>query len=191
MKAESFFNILRKDVEGKRVISFDCQKNLILPKLPDQSSYYLRQLYLYNFTVYEGLSTDSQTKCNTFCYTWLEREYAKGACQIASAIYHRLSETDLEDVHTVKLMSDGFGGQNKISTMVGMLGTWLERRGATGATVQGEQAYNIDVGVGRPICKRGHTWVNTKLLEIPRGVLVKKEKIKDVTTLQKNHYGSD
>lgn len=85
MKAESFFNILRKDVEGKRVISFDCQKNLILPKLPDQSSYYLRQLYLYNFTVYEGLSTDSQTKCNTFCYTWLEREYAKGSCQIASA----------------------------------------------------------------------------------------------------------
>lgn len=126
-KAKAFYDNLRTDIESVKVISFDCQKNLILPKLPDQSSYYLRQLYYYNFTVCEGLSTDKQTKENTFCYVWLENEFSKGSCQIASAIYHRLSNTSLENINTVKLVSDGCGGQNKNSTMVGMACTWLAK----------------------------------------------------------------
>lgn len=126
-KAKAFFDALRTDVEGTKILSYDCQKNLILPKLPDQSSYYLRQLYYYNFTVCEGLSTDKQTQNNTFCYIWTENDYQKGSNQIASAIYHRLCNTNLEGITTIKLVSDGCGGQNKNSIMVGMVCTWLAK----------------------------------------------------------------
>lgn len=126
-KAKAFYDNLRNPVEGVKIISFDCQKNLILPKLPDQSFYYLRQMYYYNLTVCEGLSQDKQTKENTFCYIWLENEYAKGSCEIASAIYHRLCNTNLESINTIKLVADGCGGQNKNSIVVGMVCTWLAK----------------------------------------------------------------
>lgn len=126
-KAKAFYDSLRNSVEGEKIIYFDCQKNLILPKLPDQSSYYLRQLYYYNFTLSEGLSTDKQTKENTFCYIWLENEFAKGSCEITSAIYHRLCNTNLENCNAIKLVADGCGGQNKNSIVIGMLCSWLAK----------------------------------------------------------------
>lgn len=33
--------------EGVLTLSYDCQKNLVLPKVPDQSAYYGRQAYFY------------------------------------------------------------------------------------------------------------------------------------------------
>lgn len=93
-KANPFYDNLCNPVEGIKIIPFDCQKNLILPNLPDQSFYYLRQMHYYNLTVCEGLSQDKQTKENTFCYIWLENKYAKGSCKIASSIYHRLCNTN-------------------------------------------------------------------------------------------------
>lgn len=45
--------------------------------------------------------------------------------QIVSCVHHRLTSTDLTDIHTIRLMSDSCGGQNKNQTMLGMLCYWL------------------------------------------------------------------
>lgn len=104
-------------------LSFDCQKNLVLPKVPDQSCYYSRQLYLYNFTIVKGSSKDPLNKNTTYAYIWTENEYAKGSKQIASAVYDRLNKTDLTDVTHVRL--DGCAGQNKKIIMISMCMRWI------------------------------------------------------------------
>lgn len=45
--AEAFYEKLRLEVENALPLCYDCQKNLVLPKVPDQAAYYSRQLYLY------------------------------------------------------------------------------------------------------------------------------------------------
>ena len=106
------------------MFSYDCQKTLVLPKLPDQASYYLRQMYLYSFTVCQGNSHSSQTPENTFA--WLETEFAKASNQIASAIHHNLSQqADFEGITKIRLFADGCGGQNKNKTRIGMLMHWF------------------------------------------------------------------
>lgn len=126
VRAERFYILLRENNESELVLSYDCQKNLVLPKIPDQAAYYKRQLYFYNFTICEGHSKVSlnSTK-NKYSYLWTENQYGKGSNQIASAVYHRLINSDLEHVTVVKLFSDGCGGQNKNTTVVGMIGRWL------------------------------------------------------------------
>lgn len=56
MRAEAYFQLLREAEDGVVIFSFDCQKNQVLPKVPDQQAYYSRQLYIYNFTVVRGTS---------------------------------------------------------------------------------------------------------------------------------------
>lgn len=125
MKATAFFDQVRNSDEGELVFSFDCQKNQVIPKIPDQSSYYLRQIYLYNFTICKGTSHSQLTKDNVFSYVWLENDYKKGSNEIASAVYHQLKATDLTDIRTIKLIADGCGGQNKNSMIIGMIAKFL------------------------------------------------------------------
>ena len=70
--------------------SFDCQKNLVFLKIPDQLAYYKRQFYVYNFTICQGLSRDPQSSQNTFIYTWTEIEGKKGSSEIASCVHEDL-----------------------------------------------------------------------------------------------------
>lgn len=42
-KEKSFYDTSRTPVEGVKIVSFDGQKNMNLPKLPNQTSYDLRQ----------------------------------------------------------------------------------------------------------------------------------------------------
>ena len=58
----------------------------------------------------------------------MENEYTKGFSQITSAVFHRLCSTDLEGMHTIRLMADVCGGQNRNKTVVGIVCTWLTRR---------------------------------------------------------------
>lgn len=125
LKAQAFFNIVKAERPDIKTLSFDCQKNLPLPKTPDQITYYSRQLYLYNCTVVEGSSKSPLTKDNVFAYCWTENEYAKGSNEIASIVYHRLRNTDLTGIKTVRLIADGCPGQNKNTTMVAMCSKWL------------------------------------------------------------------
>lgn len=124
-RADCFFDMLKSQKEDEVTISFDCQKNLVLPKIPDQAAYYSRQLYLNNFTICQGTSKDKQTKDKVFIYYWTESDFKKGSNEIASAVFHRLKNTDFQNASTVRLFADGCGGQNRNSSMVCMLQYWL------------------------------------------------------------------
>lgn len=124
-RADSFFSLLQTQNEDEITLSFDCQKNLVLPKIPDQAAYYSRQFYLYNFTICQGTSIDKQTKDNVFIYHWTESDFKKGSTEISSAVFHRLQNTSLQGVSTVRLFADGCAGQNRNSAMMCMLQYWL------------------------------------------------------------------
>ncbi|CAH1101800.1 unnamed protein product [Psylliodes chrysocephalus] len=41
--SKAFFRLLREQDEGIEIFSFDCQKNQVLSRIPDQQAYYSRQ----------------------------------------------------------------------------------------------------------------------------------------------------
>lgn len=125
LRAKAFFSLVKEESPDLKTLSFDCEKNLALPKIPDQSTYYSRQIYLYNCTVVEGSSKSQLTQNNVFAYCWTENQFNKGANEISSIVYHRLMNTDLAGVQTVRLIADGCGGQNKNSIMLAMCSKWL------------------------------------------------------------------
>lgn len=120
LKAKAFFDKLREESPDMVTFSFDCQKNLVNPKIQDQIAYYSRQLYTYNFSVVKGNSHSKLLKDNVFTYTWMEHEFHKGSNEIASAVFHTLSLSDLSKVSKIRLCADGCGGQNRNTTMIGM-----------------------------------------------------------------------
>lgn len=125
-RAYAFFQLLKEARDDLVTLSFDCQKNLILPKVPDQSAYYSRQLYLYNFTIVQGTSQSKLTKENVFSYYWTENEFGKGSNEISSAVFDRLKKIEFNpSVTTLRLMADGCSGQNKNTTLIGMCCKWL------------------------------------------------------------------
>ena len=128
LKSKAFYRLLKEVREDMVVFSFDCQKNQVLPKIPDQAAYYSRQLYIYNFAIVKSVPENTLGKETVTLYTWTEDEHRKGANEIASAVYHRLQSTIFsQNVNTIRLVADGCGAQNKNSIMVGMCATWLSR----------------------------------------------------------------
>lgn len=68
LKAKAFFALVKEESPDLKTLSFDCENNMPLPKIQDQSTYYSRQIYLYNCTVVEGsLSPNLHQK--TFLHT--------------------------------------------------------------------------------------------------------------------------
>lgn len=124
LKAKAFYSLLKNPPDDTISMSFDCQKNNPLPKLPDQAAYFSRQLNLYNFTVVIGSSKSALNNVRT--YYWLENEGPKSSNEIASAVYHTLINLDVpEHITKLQLFADGCGGQNKNTTLVGMCSKWL------------------------------------------------------------------
>lgn len=126
-RGNAFFEFLKDESPDLMILSFDCQKNQNLPKVPDQAAYYSRQLYVFNFTIVKGTSKDDLTAKNVFSYVWTEDEHAKGSNEIASALYDYLTSqtTSFEGIKTLRLMCDGCPGQNKNSTLVATVCKWL------------------------------------------------------------------
>lgn len=125
LRAGAFYDLLRKNREDLLALSFDCQKNQPLPKVPDQATYYSRQAYIYNFTVVKGFSKGKLNPTTVTSYCWTENQFPKSSNEIASCVYDALQEVNLTGITTVRLISDGCGGQNKNSTMVAMVAVWL------------------------------------------------------------------
>lgn len=125
LRANSFYSLLRETRDDLITISFDCQKNQVLPKVPDQNAYYSRQLYIYNLCFVQGSSKDKQTKEKTFMYIWTENEYQKGSNEVSSALFHRLTTTNFEGIKTLRLVCDGCGGQNKNCIIVATCARWF------------------------------------------------------------------
>lgn len=76
LRAMAFYTILKEENEGELTMSFDCQKNMEIPKIPDQSAYYSRQLYNYNFTTCVGSSKTKQ-RCGKHVHLHLDRRFKK------------------------------------------------------------------------------------------------------------------
>nr|CAI5836592.1 unnamed protein product [Callosobruchus analis] len=126
LKAKAFYKLLQESGADIEVFSFDCQKNLALPKLPDQACYFSQQLNYYNFTVVNGRSGGKLDSSRVFSYLWLETDAPKDSNSIASAVYHCLKNFHFKgSIQTVRLFADGCGGQNKNGTMMAMLSSWL------------------------------------------------------------------
>lgn len=122
LKTNIFYSKLKYNKKYLLIVSFDCQKNQALPRVPDQAAYYSRQLYKYNLTIIIGHLKFEYTKDNIFIYHWDEMEHAKESNEIASAIYRSLSNLVIPtSIKTVRLVADGCGAQNKNSTMIGMI----------------------------------------------------------------------
>ncbi|CAH3906988.1 unnamed protein product [Pieris brassicae] len=92
LKAKYFYRLLKEKADNMLTISFDCQKNQVLPKIPDQMAYYSRQLYIYNFGTVLLAPDNTLNSTNVVLYTWTEDEHRKGANEMASAVFHRFSK---------------------------------------------------------------------------------------------------
>lgn len=126
LRAKAFYNKLKETNEKLLILSFDCQKNLPIPKLPDQSTYYSRQVYVQNFTVVQGNSNSPLSNLNTVrSYCWTENMFDRDSNMIASCVYDSLNSIELKNYTNVRLISDGCGGQNKNSIFIGMCSFWL------------------------------------------------------------------
>lgn len=136
LKAQCFFDLLRSKDENTLILSFDCQKNLPLPKIPDQAAYYSRQIYLFNFTIVKGHSKGDLNPTTVWAYCWTENQYNKGSNEIASCVYDFLQNADVSQYHTIRLICDGCGGQNKNSVMVAMCCSWLSKAPPNVKTIQ-------------------------------------------------------
>lgn len=124
-RAAAFFEYLKDDDSDLLLVSFDCEKNQPLPKVPDSAAYYSRQIYLHNFTAVIGHSRSALTKENVKCFCWCENQFKKNANLIASCIFYLLKKIDLGKFKRVRLMADGCGGQNKNTIFVTMAMLWL------------------------------------------------------------------
>lgn len=125
LKGKAFYKKLKERRPDLLTISFDCQKNQMLPRLPDQASYFSRKIPTYNFTIVQGDSKTPLNPSNVFIYVWNETVLPKGSNEIASAVFHRLVNTDFTGIKKLRLVADGCGGQNKNSTIITMLHHWL------------------------------------------------------------------
>lgn len=124
-RAKAFFELLQDEDPSKLIVSFDCEKNMPLPRLPDQAVYYSRQFYMFNFTIVRGNSKTTLAPENVTSYMWTENEFQKDSNTIASCVFDYLNSTDMTEYTTLRLVSDGCGGQNKNSIMVCMLMKWF------------------------------------------------------------------
>lgn len=96
--AKGFFKHLKITPNDTFLLSSDCQKNLVLTKVTDQSAYYSRQLYCYNMAVVKDVSTDALTPENVSLFTWTENESRKSCNEIASIVLHEIHQQACKDI---------------------------------------------------------------------------------------------
>lgn len=94
----------RIDVAG---ISIDYMQNLMLPVIPVQDTFYLRQLTVNVFNIH-NLKSDNAT-----FYTYDETTAKKSPNEVCSFILSYINEYVSQDVRHLHLFSDGCAGQNK------------------------------------------------------------------------------
>ena len=119
-RSRKFYNYLkqtevecmnRNDIVG---LAFDYMQNLPLPNIPVQETFYLRQLWVNCFCIYDIKSRRSTV------YLYHEGEAKKGANEVCSFLCHYFDNYVSEEVSEVHLFSDGAPGQNKNNTIVRM-----------------------------------------------------------------------
>lgn len=126
LRANSFYEFLQREDPEIEIFSFDCQKNLALPKIPDQSAYFSMQVNFYHFAIIHGTSKEKINPASVRSYVWTELDHQRGSNEISSAVYHTLTNFEFNDrTKIIRLFCDGCGAQNKNSVLIGMLSHWL------------------------------------------------------------------
>ncbi|CAH2015058.1 unnamed protein product [Acanthoscelides obtectus] len=199
-KAKAFFKLLKNQKPNTTYFSFDCQKNLALPRLPDQAAYFSQQINYNNFTVVAGTSTDKLRPKNVFSYLWTEIDARKDSNTIASALQYALKNFDFHpSKETVRLFADGCGGQNKNTNMMAMLAYWLLEESPKHIkqielifpiVVKGEPNYCSDVGQAKSVCKKKFSLPSMAPEKLPLGKGIKGDK-STINVLLSNHYGAN
>lgn len=127
IRANCFYALLQETREDLATFSFDCQKNLAVPKLPDQSAYFSMQINFYHLAIVCGSSKAKLNQENVRSYVWTEIDHQRSSNEISSALHHTLLQFNFtEKAKVVRLICDGCGAQNKNSTVIGMLVYWLQ-----------------------------------------------------------------
>ncbi|KAK3932370.1 4-diphosphocytidyl-2-C-methyl-D-erythritol kinase [Frankliniella fusca] len=109
-----------KDPDKKRTLVFDLQQCLPTPHLTCKKVYYSRQLYVYNFTVYDNVTG------LTYCYMWDQVEGKRGSNELASCLLEHILCQIPEGVEELFLFSDCCSGQNRNNVICMMLFTALQ-----------------------------------------------------------------
>jgi len=94
---------------------------LATPSLSSGLSFYKRQLWTFNLTVYETYGN----KNVSYCYLWNETQASRGGQEIASCIYKYIyDKTDqFNDIKEIIFYSDCCPGQNRNIYMTTMFYT--------------------------------------------------------------------
>lgn len=135
LRAKKFYQILKEDEDGVIKVAFDMQQNQPLPMIRITETFYARQIWLYNltFVIHDGI----QSKENVYIYSWTEDQSARGSNEVASAlrdflkhlqdrIYHS-HNNDNPQPRTLRLFSDAAFSQNKNSTIIGLLLSYVQK----------------------------------------------------------------
>lgn len=123
-RARAFYDLLNQQ-ENSVTVCFDIMENLVLPKSPIGQTYYSRQLYLYVMgIVWHHGKGSRQSEEEVSLYVWCEWENRKDSNMVASAVHDFVTRRMAEPLTrhpNLRLFSDACPGQNRNSTMIGML----------------------------------------------------------------------
>lgn len=120
LRAKAFYQMIKfsRMTASTLCLIFDCMQNQVLPRIPDQSAFYSRQLYYNVLGVVEGTLDGELQPDNVFSYAWTKDQAAKGSSEIASAVFHRLCNSGLQNKQNIVLVSDGCGGLKTVPSFV-------------------------------------------------------------------------
>ena len=96
-----------KEVEEFEMITFDLEKTLPLPKIPTNTVFYKRQLWVYNCGVHCG------TTGKGYCFVWVEGIAGRGAQEVGSCLKKYIENNVKKGVTELVLWADSCGGQNR------------------------------------------------------------------------------
>jgi len=123
--SEAAYQSKRNDIlsisDNTHVIAFDLQQCLPTPSLDSSVAFYKRQLWTFNFTVHNMLTSRAS------CYLWNETVAKRGANDMGSCIFHYLSNLPSQVTHVI-MYSDCCPGQNKNSIIIAMCLYFLEHQ---------------------------------------------------------------
>lgn len=108
LKYKAFYKILQEDDDTVKTVTFACQKNQPLPKLPDQLAYFSRQLNFYHFAIVDWNSKAKLNKVNVYSYYWSEVVHKKGGNETVSAVYHYLQQVTFNEKISILRMQRMF-----------------------------------------------------------------------------------
>lgn len=113
---------------GTVVLTFDLQKTLQTPLISTSAAFYKRQLWTYNFCIY------NETEQRAYMFVWSEDVASRGAQEVGSCILRYLKQYLPANIVHLICYSDACGGQNRNIKLALLFKKYLH--GGTNTTVK-------------------------------------------------------